>query len=65
VELLGALRHLRDRQGEVWVQDPDTCLVSALAEATVEVGLAHFVGSPDALGERLLAHAREPEPFNR
>jgi hypothetical protein len=65
VELLGALRHLRDRQGEVWVQDPDTCLVSALAEATVEVGLAHFVGSPDALGERLLAHAREPDPFNR
>jgi chemotaxis response regulator CheB len=62
VELLDALRDLRDQGGEVWVQDPATCLVGALAEAAAEAGVATFVGSPDELAERLAAQAGEPGP---
>ncbi len=40
--------------GEVWVQDPSTCVVAAMVEGAQKRGVAEFTGSPRELGERLI-----------
>ncbi len=48
-------RHLADKGGRVYLQSPDSCVVSAMVEAVQATGVASFVGSPRELAERLCA----------
>lgn len=41
---LGSL-HIRENGGQVWVQNPETCMVSAMPDATINTGSVDFVGS--------------------
>lgn len=53
-------RYLAAKGGRVYVQDPDTCVTSAMVDGVRESGVAGFVGSPRELAEQLLAEAKQP-----
>lgn len=46
----GAVR-LTQRGGEVWVQDPESCVVSSMVDGARARGVVEFVGSPRELAE--------------
>lgn len=41
--------YLADKGGEVWVQDPETCVVSSMVDGARARGVVDFVGSPAEL----------------
>ncbi|MBN8482553.1 MAG: chemotaxis protein CheB, partial [Xanthomonadales bacterium] len=47
-------RHLVDRGGRVYVQDPRTCVISSMVDGVLETGVVSFTGSPLELADRLL-----------
>lgn len=47
-------RHLAAKGGKVYVQDPDTCVISSMVDGVVETGVVDFTGSPRALAEKVL-----------
>ena len=51
-------QYLAGKGGRVYVQNPDTCVVSSMVDAVVEAGVAGFVGSPKELAEKLLAEPK-------
>lgn len=51
---LGSL-HIRENGGQVWVQQPQTCMVSAMPDAAIKTGEVDFVGSV----AKLAAHFQE------
>ncbi|ANB16827.1 chemotaxis protein CheB [Dokdonella koreensis] len=54
-------RALAEAGGEIWVQDPATCVVSEMVDSVNDAGLAGFQGSPTALAEHLAA-LRDADP---
>ncbi len=48
-------KQLAAKGGRVYVQDPDTCVISAMVDGVIETGVVAFKGSPAALAERVLA----------
>ncbi len=48
-------RHVADAGGQVWVQDPATCVVSEMVENALATGVVRFQGSPTSLAEHLAA----------
>lgn len=48
-------KYLASKGGLVWVQDPETCVVSSMIEGAIEEGIVSFVGSPSALAQKLMA----------
>ena len=54
-------RHLVDKGGKVYVQDPRTCVISSMVDGVLETGVVSFTGSPLELADRLLGErARSP-----
>jgi len=51
-------QYLAEKGGRVYVQNPDTCVVSSMVDAVVEAGVVGFVGSPKELAEKLLAEPK-------
>lgn len=47
-------RHLADKGGKVYVQDPRTCVISSMVDGVLETGVVTFTGSPRELADRLL-----------
>ena len=47
--------------GEVWVQDPESCVVSKMVDEVVEAGVSRFAGTPKALAEKLVAYLEEKD----
>lgn len=47
--------------GQVWVQDPDSCVVSKMVDEVVEAGVSRFAGDPKALAEKLVAYLKETD----
>lgn len=45
---------IASRGGEVWAQEPASCIVSSMVDGVIAAGVARFVGTPRALGEHLL-----------
>lgn len=43
------------RGGEVWAQDPSSCVVSSMVDGALARGVVEFVGSPRELAERCVA----------
>jgi chemotaxis response regulator CheB len=35
--------------GQIWVQDPSTCVVSSMIDGAMEAGIVGFIGTPAAL----------------
>lgn len=50
--------YLASKGGRVYVQEPDTCVTSAMVDGVRESGVVGFVGSPRELAEQLLAESR-------
>jgi two-component system chemotaxis response regulator CheB/chemosensory pili system protein ChpB (putative protein-glutamate methylesterase) len=48
-------KYLKSRGGTVWVQDPDTCVISSMVDGAREAGIVSFVGSPKQLAEKMIA----------
>jgi chemosensory pili system protein ChpB (putative protein-glutamate methylesterase) len=46
---------LKAQGGEVWVQQPDTCICSAMPDAAIAKGIVTYQGSPQALAKQLVA----------
>lgn len=47
--------YLTSRGGEVWVQDPSSCVVSSMVDGAVARGIVEFTGSPRELANRCTA----------
>lgn len=56
----GALE-IASRGGEVWVQDPESCVVSNMVDEVVKAGVARFTGTPEALAHKLVAFLQETD----
>lgn len=44
------------RGGQVWAQDPDSCVVSSMPDHARRAGVVSFSGSPEALAQNLIKH---------
>ncbi len=53
-------RHLVDKGGKVYVQDPRTCVISSMVDGVLETGVVSFTGSPLELADRLLGERPRP-----
>ena len=47
-------RYLAGIGGTVYVQDPETCVISSMVDGVIETGVVSFVGSPKALARKIL-----------
>jgi chemotaxis response regulator CheB len=52
-------RHILDRGGEVWVQDPDTCVVSSIVDGALKTGKVTNTGTPGQLAQWLNQRAAD------
>ena len=48
-------QYLKSKGGTIWVQDPDTCVISSMVDGAREAGVVSFVGSPQQLAEKMIA----------
>ncbi len=46
---------IKEKGGIVWVQDPDTCVISSMVDGAREAGVVSFVGSPAQLAQKMIA----------
>ena len=47
--------YLTTQGGEVWAQDPASCVVSSMVDGAKARGVVEFIGSPRELAERCVA----------
>jgi two-component system chemotaxis response regulator CheB/chemosensory pili system protein ChpB (putative protein-glutamate methylesterase) len=47
-------RHLAERGGVVWVQDPASCVISSMVDGARDAGLVSFSGTPAELARQFL-----------
>ena len=47
--------YLKSKGGTVWVQDPDTCVVSSMVDGARAAGVVDFSGSPPQLAAKMIA----------
>ncbi len=50
---LGA-REIVEHGGEVWAQDPDSCVISSMSDSVRSAGVVSYTGTPEELAERLI-----------
>jgi two-component system chemotaxis response regulator CheB/chemosensory pili system protein ChpB (putative protein-glutamate methylesterase) len=48
-------QYLKSRGGTVWVQDPETCVVSSMVDGARAAGVVDFMGSPQQLAAKMVA----------
>lgn len=53
-------RQLVARGGRVYVQDPETCVISSMVDGVLGTGVVSFTGSPHELAERVLEERAAP-----
>lgn len=46
-------RYLAQRGGQIWAQDPETCVISSMIEGAQAAGVVSYLGSPTQLAQRL------------
>lgn len=42
-------KHIAAKGGQVWAQDPSTCVVSSMIDGAMDAGVVGFIGAPSAL----------------
>jgi two-component system chemotaxis response regulator CheB/chemosensory pili system protein ChpB (putative protein-glutamate methylesterase) len=47
-------KYLKSKGGTIWVQDPDTCVISSMVDGAREAGIVSFMGSPQQLAKKML-----------
>jgi two-component system chemotaxis response regulator CheB/chemosensory pili system protein ChpB (putative protein-glutamate methylesterase) len=47
-------KYLKSKGGTIWVQDPDTCVISSMVDGAREAGVVSFMGSPQQLAQKML-----------
>jgi two-component system chemotaxis response regulator CheB/chemosensory pili system protein ChpB (putative protein-glutamate methylesterase) len=47
--------YMKSRGGTIWVQDPDTCVVSSMVDGARAAGVVDFTGSPQQLAAKMIA----------
>lgn len=48
-------KHLAAKGGQIWVQDPDTCVISSMVDGARDAGVVSFTGSPSELAKQTVA----------
>ena len=48
-------QYLKSKGGTIWVQDPDTCVVSSMVDGARAAGIVDFTGSPQQLAAKMIA----------
>lgn len=48
-------KHLTAKGGQVWAQDPDTCVISSMVDGARDAGIVVFTGSPSELAKHTTA----------
>lgn len=48
-------KHLAAKGGQVWVQDPDTCVISSMVDGARDAGVVTYTGSPAELAKQTVA----------
>ncbi len=48
-------RQMKSKGGTIWVQDPESCVVSSMVDGVRAAGLAEFTGTPAQLAEKMIA----------
>jgi two-component system chemotaxis response regulator CheB/chemosensory pili system protein ChpB (putative protein-glutamate methylesterase) len=48
-------QYMKEKGGTIWVQDPDTCVISSMVDGAREAGVVTFVGSPSQLAAKMTA----------
>ncbi|MEO8671290.1 MAG: chemotaxis protein CheB, partial [Tahibacter sp.] len=48
-------KYLASKGGKVWVQDPDTCVISSMVDGAREAGVVTFIGAPAQLAQQTIA----------
>ena len=48
-------KYLKEKGGTVWVQDPDTCVISSMVDGAREAGVVTFIGSPAQLATKMIS----------
>ncbi|MEP6483465.1 MAG: chemotaxis protein CheB [Rudaea sp.] len=48
-------KYLKEKGGVIWVQDPETCVISSMVDGAREAGIVSFTGSPSQLAAKLIA----------
>jgi chemosensory pili system protein ChpB (putative protein-glutamate methylesterase) len=48
-------QYLKSKGGTIWVQDPDTCVISSMVDGAREAGVVSFVGSPEQLAKQMIS----------
>jgi two-component system chemotaxis response regulator CheB/chemosensory pili system protein ChpB (putative protein-glutamate methylesterase) len=48
-------KHLAAKGGQVWAQDPDTCVISSMVDGARDAGVVAFMGSPAELAKQTIA----------
>lgn len=46
--------HMVAKGGKVYVQDPETCVISSMVDGVIETGVVSFTGTPKALAEKVM-----------
>lgn len=47
--------YVASRGGLVWAQEPDSCVISSMADCARETGVVEYSGTPESLAHRLVA----------
>jgi len=55
---LAGCRELVRRGGTVWAQEPESCVVSSMADQARARGYVSYSGTPEQLADRMGRHAR-------
>lgn len=45
-------RYLHERGGQIWAQDPSTCVISSMVDGACDAGVVSVIGSPAELARR-------------
>ena len=48
-------KHLAAKGGQIWVQDPDTCVISSMVDGARDAGVVTYTGSPAELAKQTIA----------
>ena len=54
-DAIAGSQYLKSKGGVVWVQDPETCVISSMIDGVREAGVVDFLGSPQQLAAKMLA----------
>jgi len=56
-DAIDGCKYLASKGGAIYVQHPDSCVVSSMIDGVMDAGIVKFLGAPRELAEQVLAEA--------